>query len=52
MLPYEKYTIDISPPDVRLKASISDSKRFSKSTMNKMEYGGANLVPMQCPVFA
>ena len=29
--------------------SISDSKRFSKSAMNKMEYGGANLVPIAVP---
>ena len=25
---------------------ISDGKRFSKSAMNKMEYGGTNLIPI------
>ena len=25
---------------------MSDNKRFSKSVTNKMEYGGANLVPV------
>ena len=30
---------------------MSDSKRFSRSAMNKMEYGGANLVPIAVPRF-
>ena len=30
---------------------MSDSKRFSRSAMNKMEYGGANLVPIAVPLF-
>ena len=31
--------------------STSDSKRFSKFAMNKMEYGGANLIPIAVPRF-
>ena len=30
---------------------MSDSKRFSRSAMNKMEYGGANLVSIALPRF-
>ena len=30
---------------------MSDSKHFSKSVMKKMEYGGANLIPIAVSCF-